>query len=70
MNSSDILNGFLFTGPEEACVWLEREEKEDSMAVVLNLILPALKFYITESLSREDIINYDYYYSLVVTYEY
>lgn len=40
------------------------------MTVVLNLILPAQKFYITESLSWEDIINYDYYYSLVVTYEY
>lgn len=64
------LSGFWFIGPEETCVWLDGEGKEASMTVVLNLILPAQKFYITLSLSWEDIINYDYYYSLVVTYEY
>lgn len=70
-NGADL--GWVVSGlvaqKEHVCGWKERREKPVRL-FYLDLILPAQRFYITPSLSWEEIINYDYYYSLVVTHEY
>lgn len=58
----------LLAQKEHVCGWKERGKKPVWL-FCLDLILPAQRFYITPSPSWEDTINYDDYYSLVVTYE-
>lgn len=59
----------LLAQKEHVCGWKERGKKPVCL-FCSDLILLAQRFYITPSVSWEEIINYDYYYSLVVTCEY